>query len=147
MRKLRANPGAGLKKTLRLRTDGASRGNPGPASVGVVIEDDQGTRLRGFHRRIGIKTNNEAEYQALIDGLKAVADWNPDRVEIFLDSKLVVEQMKGRYRVKKPELKRLHDEAKKLADGLPEVEFAHNERESNRGADDLANRALDGDPT
>jgi ribonuclease HI len=112
-----------------------------------VIEDDQGMRLRGFHRRIGIATNNEAEYQALIDGLKAVAEWNPDRVEIFLDSKLVVEQMKGRYRVKKPHLKRLHDEAKELLDGLPEVEIAHNERESNRGADDLANRALDEHPT
>jgi ribonuclease HI len=76
-----------------------------------------------------------------------VSEWKPDRVEIFLDSKLVVEQMKGRYRVKKAELKRLHAEAKKLLDGLPEVEIAHNERESNRGADDLANRALDEHPT
>ena len=104
-------------------------------------------RLRGFHRRIGTATNNEAEYQALIDGLKAVAEWKPDRLEIYLDSKLVVEQMKGSYRVKKPELKRKYDEAKQLLGGFSEVEIAYNERGSNRGADDLANRALDEHPT
>ena len=113
----------------------------------MVIEDENGMRLRGFHRRIGTATNNEAEYQALIDGLKAVAEWKPDRLEIYLDSKLVVEQMKGSYRVKKPELKRKYDEAKKLLGGFSEVEIAYNERESNRGADDLANRALDEHPT
>jgi ribonuclease HI len=113
----------------------------------VVIEDDKGMRVRGFHRRIGIATNNVAEYQALIDGLKAVAEWNPDRLEIYLDSKLVVEQIKGTYRVKKPELKPLYEEAKKLLGGFDEVEIAYNERESNRGADDLANRALDEQPT
>ena len=113
----------------------------------MVIEDDQGTRLRGFHRRIGTATNNVAEYQALIDGLKAVAEWKPDRLEIYLDSKLVVEQIKGTYRVKKPELKPLYEEAKKLLGGFDEVEIAYNERESNRGADDLANRALDEHPT
>jgi len=104
-------------------------------------------RLRGFHRRIGTATNNVAEYQALIDGLRAVAEWKPDRLEIFLDSKLVVEQIKGAYRVKKPELKRLYEEAKELLGGFGEVEIAYNERESNRGADDLANRALDELPT
>ena len=96
---------------------------------------------------MGIKTNNEAEYEALIEGLKAVTEWKPDRLEIFLDSKLVVEQIKGTYRVKKPELKPLYDEAKKLLGGFEDVEIAYNERESNRGADDLANRALDEHPT
>ena len=66
-------------------TDGAARGNPGPAGVGVVIEDDQGLRLRGLHRYIGKATNNEAEYQALIEGLKAVSEWKPDRLEVYLD--------------------------------------------------------------
>jgi ribonuclease HI len=140
---LRTNPGARLKKTLRLFTDGASRGNPGHAGVGVVIEDDQGIRLRGLHRYIGIATNNEAEYQALIEGLKAVKDWKPDRLEVFLDSKLVVDQMEGRNRVKKPELKPLHDKAKGLLDEFGEHKIAHVEREHNRGADALANRALD----
>jgi ribonuclease HI len=129
---------------LRLRTDGASRGNPGPAAVGVVIEDDQGTRLRTFHRCIGIRTNNEAEYQALIDGLKAVAEWNPDRLEIYLDSKLVVEQVNGTYRVKKHELQSLYTEVKHLLGGFADTpEIKHVERENNKGADKLANMALD----
>ena len=126
-----------------MRTDGASRGNPGPAAVGVVIEDDQGTRLRTFHRFIGTATNNEAEYQALIDGLKAVLEWKPDRLEIYLDSKLVVEQIKGAYRVKKAELQPLYKEATQLLGAFGEVEIKHVERESNRGADKLANLALD----
>ena len=126
-----------------MRTDGASRGNPGLAAVGVVIEDDQGTRLRTFHRFIGTATNNEAEYQALIDGLKAVAEWKPDRLEIYLDSKLVVEQIKGTYRVKKPELQPLYKEATRLLGGFEDVEIKHVEREENKGADKLANLALD----
>ena len=142
MRELQPNPGARLK-TLRLRTDGASRGNPGPAAVGVVIEDDHGNRLRTFHRFTGIRTNNEAEYQALIDGLKAVAEWNPDRLEIYLDSKLVAEQVKGNYRVKEPRLQRLHLEARELIAGFPEVEIKHVERKHNKGADALANMAID----
>ncbi|HTG10234.1 MAG TPA: reverse transcriptase-like protein, partial [Candidatus Eisenbacteria bacterium] len=68
LRELQPDPGARLK-TLRLFTDGAARGNPGPAALGVVIEDDQGMRLRGLHRYIGRATNNEAEYHALIEGL------------------------------------------------------------------------------
>ena len=111
----------------------------------MLIEDDQGTRLRGFHRRIGIATNNEAEYQALIDGLKAVSEWKPDRVEIFLDSKLVVEQVKGTYRVKKPELQPLYKEVKELLGRFGDVEIKQVDRESNRGADKLANMALDSD--
>ncbi len=109
----------------------------------MVIEDDQGLRLRGFHRFIGAATNNEAEYQALIDGLKAVAEWKPDRLEIYLDSQLVVEQIKGRYRVKKPELKPLHEKAKELLDSFADFEITHVERERNHGADALANLALD----
>jgi ribonuclease HI len=132
-----------LKKVLRLFTDGAARGNPGPAALGVVIEDDQGMRLRGLHRYIGKATNNEAEYHALIEGLKAASDWHPDRLEVYLDSKLVVEQINGRYRVKKAELQPLHKSAKELLDSFGEVVVAHVERERNRGADALANRALD----
>jgi ribonuclease HI len=109
----------------------------------VVIEDDQGMRLRGLYRYIGTATNNEAEYLALIDGLKAVIEWKPDRLEIYLDSKLVVEQINGAYRVKKPGLQPLHRRAKELLAGFGEVVIAHVERERNRGADALANRALD----
>ncbi|HSS92433.1 MAG TPA: ribonuclease HI family protein [Candidatus Dormibacteraeota bacterium] len=124
-------------------TDGASRGNPGPAGVGVVIEDDQGMRLRGLHRWLGVTTNNEAEYRALIDGLKAVKEWKPDRLEVYLDSKLVVEQVNGKWRIKAPELMPLHKEAKELIDQFPEVKVCHVERAKNKGADALANKAID----
>ncbi len=130
-------------KVLRLFTDGASRGNPGDAGAGIVIEDDQGMRLRGLHRWLGKKTNNEAEYLALIDGLKAVEAWKPDRLEVYLDSKLVVEQMSGQFKIKKPELQELAKEAHSLLGHFPKVEFKHVEREKNRGADALANRAID----
>lgn len=130
-------------KVLRLFTDGASRGNPGDAGAGIVIEDDQGMRLRGLHRWLGRKTNNEAEYLALIDGLKAVQPWKPDRLEVYMDSRLVVEQMRGQYRIKKPELQELAREAKALLDSFGETELVHVEREKNRGADHLANMAID----
>jgi ribonuclease HI len=130
-------------KVLRLFTDGASRGNPGPAALGVVIEDDQGMRLRGFHRWLGSATNNVAEYEALIEGLKAVKAWKPDRLEVFLDSKLVVEQMNGRYRIKAPELAPLHQKASELISEFPDVAISHVERAKNRGADALANMAID----
>ena len=130
-------------KTLRLYTDGASRGNPGPAALGVVVEDDQGMRLRGLHRYLGVMTNNMAEYHALIEGLKAVEPWKPDRLEVYLDSKLVVEQVKGNYRVKSPELQALIRQVMDLKGRFVEIEFKHVEREKNRGADALANMALD----
>jgi len=126
-----------------LRTDGAARGNPGPAGIGVVIEDDQGLRLRTLHRWIGVATNNEAEYRALIDGLKAVKEWKPDRVEVYLDSKLVVEQVSGKYKTKKPELQQLHAEVTRLLSEFPNVQVKHVAREENRGADHLANMAID----
>jgi ribonuclease H / adenosylcobalamin/alpha-ribazole phosphatase len=100
-------------------------------------------RLRGLHRWLGVTTNNEAEYRALIEGLKAVSDWKPDRVELYLDSKLVVEQMNGRYRVKSPELAPLFKQANDLVKQFPEVTFTHVERAKNAGADALANMAID----
>ena len=143
MRELRADPGDGLK-TLRLRVDGGARGNPGPAALGVLIEDDQGTRLRAFHRWLGKATNNQAEYQALIEGLKAVAAWKPDRLEVYLDSKLVVEQMNGRWKVKEPDLQELHKHATELLGQFgDQVSIRHVGRSENRGADKLVNMALD----
>ncbi len=131
-------------KALRLRTDGGARGNPGPAAIGVVIEDEDGTQLRNFHRFIGKATNNQAEYQALIDGLMAVEDWKPDRLEVLLDSKLVVEQINGRWRVKEPELKQLQKQATALLKRLGDVvTIRHVERAQNKRADKLVNMALD----
>ena len=132
-----------MSKTLRLFTDGAARGNPGPAGLGVVIEDDQGLRLRGLCRYIGKATNNQAEYLAIIEGLRAVQDWKPDRLEVYLDSKLVVEQLGGRYRVKNGALAPLHRQAVELLQLFPGVEVKHVPREKNKGADALANKAID----
>ena len=100
-------------------------------------------RLRTFHRYIGGTTNNVAEYQALIDGLKAVEQWKPDRLEVYMDSTLVVEQINKRWRVKKPELLPLFTKARAMLDAFPEVEVKYIPREKNRGADKLANMALD----
>jgi ribonuclease HI len=130
-------------KVLRLFTDGAARGNPGPSGLGLVIEDSQGLRLWGGCRYIGLATNNQAEYLALIEGLRTVARWKPDRLEVYLDSQLVVEQMNGRYKVKNPDLRPLHQQALALLGDFPEATVAHVPREENRGADALANRAID----
>lgn len=130
-------------KVLRLFTDGAARGNPGPAGLGLVLEDDQGMRLWGGHRYLGSATNNQAEYQALIEGLQQAGRWQPDRLEVYLDSQLVVEQLAGRYRVKNSDLRPLHSQAVALLRSFPEVVVSHIPREKNRGADALANRAID----
>ncbi|HET7339557.1 MAG TPA: ribonuclease HI family protein [Candidatus Dormibacteraeota bacterium] len=134
-------PGS-ARKRLRLRTDGAARGNPGPAGAGILIEDEFGLRLQARHKWLGSMTNNQAEYHALIEGIKTVRPWKPDELEILLDSKLVVEQIKGAYKIKEPELQRLHAEVMRLLDGLS-YEIKHVVREENRGADHLANMAID----
>jgi ribonuclease H / adenosylcobalamin/alpha-ribazole phosphatase len=108
-----------------------------------VIEDENGMRLRGLHRFLGKATNNEAEYEALIEGLKAVSEWKPDRLEIFLDSKLVVEQVNGRWKVKEARLQSLLARTKELMAAFPDVKVKHVERERNKGADALANMAMD----
>ena len=144
MRELRPDPRPGVTKTLRLRADGGARGNPGPAAIGVVIEDADGMRLRTFHRYIGKATNNQAEYHALIDGLKAVAEWKPDALDVYLDSKLVVEQVNGRWKVKEPELQELHAQATALLKSFGgNASVRHVDRTQNKGADKLVNIALD----
>jgi ribonuclease H / adenosylcobalamin/alpha-ribazole phosphatase len=143
VRELRPHPGDRLK-TLRLRVDGGARDNPGPAALGVLIEDDQGMRLRAFHRFLGNATNNQAEYHALIEGLKAVEAWKPDRLEVYMDSKLVVEQVSGKWKVKDPELLELHAQATELLKQFGDrVNIRQVPREENRGADKLVNMALD----
>jgi ribonuclease HI len=130
-------------RVLRLFTDGAARGNPGPAGLGLVLEDEEGMRLWGGHRYVGTATNNQAEYLALIEGLQEAARWNPDRLEVYMDSLLVVEQLAGRYRVKNPDLRPLHARALALLGSFRDSVVSHVPREKNRGADALANRAID----
>ena len=132
-----------MTRVLRLYTDGAARGNPGPAGLGMIIEDDQGMRLWGGHRYVGTATNNRAEYLALIDGLRKAAEWKPDVLEVYLDAQLVVEQVSGRYRVRNSDLQPLHEQAMILLRGFRRVNVSHVPRERNRGADALANRAID----
>jgi probable phosphoglycerate mutase len=128
---------------LRLFTDGAARGNPGPAGMGVVIEAEDGTRLWGGCAYLGEITNNQAEYKALIAGIRKAADWKPDRLEVHMDSQLVVEQMSGRYKIKNTDLQALAMEAKKLLAAFPEVTFNYVPRAKNAAADALANRGID----
>ncbi|HEY7833346.1 MAG TPA: ribonuclease HI family protein [Ktedonobacterales bacterium] len=133
--------------TLILRTDGASRGNPGPAAAGVVIEREDGRLVaRGGHV-LGELTNNQAEYRALILGLTAVARYQPAQVIVRLDSDLVVQQMNGRYQVRDQALRALHQQARALASALPRIQFTHVPRAQNHLADALANQALDGHVT
>jgi len=133
----------GPPRTIRLFTDGAARGNPGPAGIGLVIEDTGGMRLWGGYRYVGTATNNQAEYLGLIEGLRKAAEWHPQRLEVYLDSQLVVEQLAGRYRVKNSDLRPLHREAVDVLESFPEYTVTHVLREKNRGADALANRAID----
>ncbi len=128
---------------LRLFTDGAARGNPGPAGLGLVIEDAAVRRLWGGCRYLGVTTNNQAEYLALIAGLRKAAEWAPRRLEVHMDSELVVRQLSGQYRVRSADLRSLHAQATALLGTFPEVAVRHVPRERNRGADALANQAID----
>lgn len=126
-----------------LRTDGASRGNPGHAAAGVVIEREDGTTRATGKLYLGVMTNNQAEYRALILGLTAVARFQPAAVRVCMDSELIVRQMNGEYRVRDESLRPLYEEARQLVAALPAVSFIHVPRGQNALADKLANQALD----
>lgn len=127
---------------LVLRTDGASRGNPGPAAAGVVIERIDGTIITQLGRYLGEMPNNQAEYRALILGLGLVGRFQPASVHVYMDSELVVRQMTGVYQVRDAMLRQLYREAMTLVDALPQVTFTHVRRAQNALADRLANTAL-----
>lgn len=128
---------------LILRTDGASRGNPGHAAAGVVIERDDGTLLARGKKYLGVMTNNQAEYRALVLGLLSAARYSPTALRVYMDSELIVRQMTGQYKVRDETLRPLYEEARKLAEALPNVTFTHVPRGKNALADALANEALD----
>lgn len=109
----------------------------------MVIRDDRGKRIDALHKFLGVTTNNQAEYRALIEGLRSVARHNPDVVTVRMDSELVVKQMNGQYRVRSPELLPLYVEALEAVSNLPHVTFEYIPRERNPGADQLANIAID----
>jgi len=127
----------------RLSTDGGARGNPGPAAYGYVLEAEDGTVLDARGERIGIATNNVAEYQALIAGLEKAVELGIDELEVVSDSELLVKQMQGEYRVKNETLRGLNDEANSLERKLGRVRYTAVRREHNELADRLVNEALD----
>jgi ribonuclease HI len=123
--------------------DGASRGNPGPASYAVVLRDPSGKVVLELAKNLGRETNNVAEYYALLAALDYAASHDIAALRIRSDSELLVRQMQGRYKVKSPDLKPLHERAKKHVRGLEYFVIEHVPREQNRDADGLANVALD----
>lgn len=123
--------------------DGASRGNPGPAGIGVQICDDDGTVVAEIARGLGVATNNQAEYTAVLEGLKRSLELGATEVTVRSDSRLLVEQLSGRFRVKNPTLRRLHKEVRDVAAGLGRVRYEHVPRERNTEADRLANEGVD----
>ena len=127
----------------RLSTDGGARGNPGPAAYGYVLETDDGTILAAHGERIGIATNNVAEYSALVAGLERALELGVDDLEVVSDSELLVKQMTGEYRVKNETLQELNDRASRLARRVGKVDYTAIRREQNELADRLVNEALD----
>lgn len=129
-----------------LYTDGGARGNPGPAAAGIVLFDAEYTEspleesgvFLGEHM-----TNNEAEYRALLLALSRAVSYSPETVTCFLDSELVVKQLRGEYRVKHIGLKVLYDQVCAFRSKIPVLKFNHIPREQNALADALVNSALD----
>jgi ribonuclease HI len=129
-------------KRLLVYTDGASLGNPGRAAIGVVVHDGQDRVVSRLSRSIGYATNNQAEYWAIIAALEETARLGAGAVDIKSDSELVVEQLNGRYRVKKASLRPLYQKVVQLIGSLESFTITHIPREQNREADNLAHLAL-----
>jgi len=124
--------------------DGASRGNPGLAGIGIVIVQPKlHKKIMQYREFIGIATNNQAEYKALIKALELLRDLGASRAKIFSDSQLLVKQLRGEYKVRNPELKKLFNEVKKREKFFESIEYKHIPREKNYHADRLANEAID----
>ena len=126
---------------LILYIDGSVEGNPGPGAIGVVIEAGHGTPVEAWGEAIGHVTNNQAEYQALLAGLRKARRLGAKAVTVRSDSQLLVRQFLGEYKVRDAKLKPLHEEARRLARAFQTFSIEHIPREQNRAADRLANRA------
>jgi len=136
-----ASPGEARR--VRVFTDGAARGNPGPAGAGAVILDEEGSVLARLGRFLGKQTNNVAEYQGLLLGLRRARQMGAREVEVRADSQLLIRQLQGKYAVKNEVLKRLHEEALALLQSFERYELVHIPREQNALADEMSNRAID----
>ena len=127
----------------KLFTDGGSRGNPGPAAYGFVLEAEDGTVLDARGEAIGVATNNVAEYSALVAGLERAVEAGVGELEVVSDSELLVKQMRGEYRVKNKALQDLFLDASRVARKIDRVTYTAVRREHNELADSLVNEALD----
>ncbi|MBU4480004.1 ribonuclease HI family protein [Patescibacteria group bacterium] len=135
-------------KKIIIYTDGGSRNNPGIAGAGVFIADENGNELKKAKKFLGIKTNNWAEYEALIIGLEKAkyllgSKINQTEVEVRMDSQLIVRQINGEYRVKEPSLFEQFVKVNNLKVNFPHIKFVHIPRAENKEADKLANEAMD----
>jgi ribonuclease HI len=133
----------GEVRRVRVFTDGAARGNPGPAGAGAVILDGGGHVLARLGRFLGKQTNNVAEYQGLLLGLRRARQMGAREVEVRADSQLLIRQLQGKYAVKNEVLKRLHEEALALLQSFDRYDLVHVPREQNALADEMSNRAID----
>lgn len=131
-----------MKKIIAY-TDGASRGNPGDAGIGVAFLDEDGNILKEISDYIGQTTNNIAEYTALVTALKAASEMECDEIEIISDSELMVKQINGEYKVKNEGLKPLYKKALELLQNFKFYTIRHVRREFNKKADELANQGID----
>ena len=127
--------------------DGGARSNPGPAGYGVYIVDDQGTVLAELHGALGIATNNSAEYRGLIAALQWAVDQDVTALTVKGDSLLIIEQMRGNYKVKNEGLRPLYHQAKMLVMQIGNVRFEHVRRDLNAEADRLSNVGMDANVT
>lgn len=132
-----------VKGWIVAHCDGGSRGNPGPSGFGVLIEDKSGAVLAELSEFLGRRTNNYAEYAALLAALNFAVENGHPRLRVIADSELMVKQIQGQYRVNSPDLKPLHEEARHRIARLEGFEIQHVLREKNRRADELANLAMD----
>ena len=126
-----------------IHTDGASRGNPGEAGAGAVISDSLGRTLKELKLYLGMASNNVAEYRAAIHALERALELGARSVTLYLDSELVVRQLRGEYRVREPHLKTLHQKAQEILNRFSQYSILYISREENRRADQLANEAID----
>lgn len=132
-----------VPSSVKMYADGGSRGNPGPSALGFVVYDEQGNVVKEGSKYLGITTNNQAEYHALKAGMEWCHEHKVKRVKVFMDSLLVVNQMKGIFKVKNRDLWPLFEAIKTLQTKFEEVHFSHVPRELNKAADAEVNKALD----
>jgi ribonuclease HI len=128
---------------VTIYTDGAARGNPGPAAIGVIIKDETGSTIATISRHLGATTNNQAEYRAIIAALEKAVALGARQVVLKSDSELVVKQINGLYKIKNTALRPLYQKVVVLIGSLETFSISYIPRERNAAADALANKALD----